>query len=497
MPELSQEVYHCPACGALASVVTDAEKVCAECGYEFGKPVTISPRSTDQNAVADGPLVQRNVSTRRRSERVEPVLPTEVHTVEELQPDGHYQTDEVVSDDGNKKVVRRRKKRRKVRLGPLLFLGGWAIVVMVVVILVKNHGEVSEAFTENETLKKEEKRKALQASLDAVVLKLLPDCQQTMVAYLSEQSWAGRAQFVRNSSKMAPAMGRYYERNPLWKLGEGSTLTLKSANLYTFSDDQPIIETVFRVDFATVLDENGEPAEEQPEPIEREVAFVRQQGRWLIDWEALVNYSQNSWQKFVRDIDEFNEASEFRLFVRRTRGVVDGKESEKVTKKGAKKAAKKVTSNLVLKFFEPRDDLDQMWRMGSQGVIVPEDSENGLRFLEILERADEVWEPGDSTFGRQDPSELRRVRVKLYWETSADERRFLRVSEVSAGNWYGEGLEGEFRSQLEEESEEGDPKEGDPKEGDPEEGDPEEGEPAGGSDPPEEKAAAGGSSKEG
>ena len=431
------EVLHCPSCGALVPVGTDGKRICHDCGHEFVKPIAIGPRGGDRDAArGKGKMVQRNVTTRRRSEgRIDSAAPPEVASVKEVRSEGSPEaarpTDEVVSDDGRKKVVRRRKKRKKVRLGPLLFLGGWATLVMGVVLLVNYLGNKDQAEAENLRQEEAERKAALQAEMEAYLRTELPACRAVVLKYLAEPTWARRAQFVRNSSEVAPKMGRHYVRNRLWRLAEGSKLTVSAANLVLDEKDNPIVEVLFRVELPPVEDDDGNLTPEQPEAELREVVFMREANGWAIDWEALVRYSSNSWQLFRGDVEGNNVPSEFRLFAKRTTGRFEGGEPV-----------------LVVKFFEPRDDRVEMWRQGSPGVVVALDSEQGRRLREILEREPEDWEPGQPRLWHGDPEGLRRVRVRLAWERTADDRRLLQVREVLAGNWLMPGHEEEFRQEM-------------------------------------------------
>ena len=104
MPETSQEVYHCPNCGALGKVDPGEEKVCGECGFEFNSRVVISPRLAEKAAATSkGGMVQRNVRTQRRAaEKIEPVVSAELLSEEETSteiPETSRYTDEIVSDE--------------------------------------------------------------------------------------------------------------------------------------------------------------------------------------------------------------------------------------------------------------------------------------------------------------------------------------------------------------------------------------------------------------
>ena len=367
------------------------------------------------------------------------MLPSDVMTVDEAkaerQTDSPVPSDEAVSDNGHRKVVRRRKKRRRVAaFGPLLFLGGWAILVMLVVIFVKSRSEAEGPGVDGKENGEAERQASLQAEMENLLSRQIPACHATLLEFLKEPTWARRAQFVRNSAEVAPKMVRYYERNRMWKLPVGGSLTVAKANLIRHSTDEYVVEAVFRVGFGVVMDENGNPAVEQPKPYLREVTFMPDGNRWKIDWEALVRYSPNSWQLFLSsgsDIEGSNAPSEFRLFVRRTTARFQGGESV-----------------MVLKFFEPREDDSEMWRQDSPPVVVAEESESGQRLQEILKRDPVDWEPGQPGLWHDDPKGLRRVRVRLYWETTADDRRLLKIGKVLAGNWMAGGYEENFRDEL-------------------------------------------------
>lgn len=415
MPETSQEVYHCPSCGGLASGDAGTDEsghVCSECGFEFHEPVRISPRSLAQSPMARGGFVQRDVSTRR----VEAVVPADILMVEEAQPESEMQsTDKVISDDGRKKVIRRRKKRRRARLAPLLFLGGWAIGVMLMVIFVKNQGRKNEsALVADPQVAEDSKERAKRAQMGDFIAKEMPACQQTLFSFLAAKTMEKRAQFVRDSTRLAPNMNAWYRTNPPLQFPKDGKLVLKSTNLFIHSEGT-VLETVYGMEGETVHD--------------KEIAFVREDGRWVIDWEALVKYSKTPWREFVKDTE--NSQGEFRLFVRRGTGAF---ESERPV--------------MILQFYPPRDD-KLKWRLGSNRVVVPLDTENGQRMDRIFARSKAKRELGESRYGLKDPDDLYRLRVVLYWDSTADERRFIKLRKVLAGNWMGRDFEEDFQDQEE------------------------------------------------
>ena len=433
MADTSQEAFHCPSCGVLASFAPDAERVCSNCGYELGKPVAITPRMASHGvASSKGGMVQRNVGTRRNSgERVAATVPA-VTAVDETRADrktdSRLSTDEVVSDDGQRKVLRRQKKRKRSSSWPLVHLGGWSILLMLVVIFVKFRKADEESGLDG---KESERRVMMQEEMEEFLTMRLPLVHATLLQYLNESDWAARAQFVCNSAEVAPKMSRYYARNRMWKMPADSTLNVVKANVVRHSGDRPVMEVLFRVNSDPVKDEEGNLLAEQPAPYSREVTFMLDGQQWKIDWEALVQYSPDSWSRFQSGSEEGDLSGEFRLFVRRT--TVRLQSGRPVW---------------TVKFYQPREDLSEMWQQNPLPVVVDRDSESGRRLSEILERDSRQWEPGESSLWRDDPQDLRRVRVRLSWKAGEGNQRILKVDKVLAGNWLMSGYEETFSDQV-------------------------------------------------
>ena len=99
---------------------------------------------------------------------------------------------------------------------------------------------------------------------------------------------------------------------------------------------------------------------------------------------------------------------------------------------------------MSVQFFPPRTDKQMRDRLQSDRVLVPLDSENGIRMEHIVEQNAREREVGDSILPELNPEELKRVRVQLTWEKGASGRKRLQVRKVLAGNWYGPGFEEEF-----------------------------------------------------
>ena len=466
MPESSQEVLHCPSCGALAPVESggEDERRCGECGYDFGHSVRLTPREVGLASRATSTFIQRDVSSRRRAaERVEVVINTEARasaTVVEAETeeggDGKRQ-DEVISDDGRKKVVRRRKKRRRTRMTPLLFLCGWAVVVMVMLIFLKNEGKELATDEEEARELEEQKLRIKQEQISMYLIEQFPECRHALDGFLAAKTAIARTQFVRDPNRLAPVMAAYYGANLPWSLPEGAQVALKRMDVY-LGGGPTVIETIWKINDKS---EHEEDREERTEPEkkegsevskpgkdeeltgsregypDREVAFAKQGGRWVLEWKAFVRYGTGLWDRFLSG----SGASEgiFRVYMQ------IGKDTDLAG-----------PATFTVRFLPARSD-GLRWTQKSEWVSVPLNSENGRRIESIMAQDKKKWELGNSIFGQSDPKDLHRVRVALRWATGEGDRKYLQLSEVQAGNWYGEGIGGDFTDPEEEKADGAEP----------------------------------------
>ena len=117
------------------------------------------------------------------------------------------------------------------------------------------------------------------AQMGEFIEKEMPACQHTLFSFLEAKTMEKRAQFVRDSTRLAPNMNAWYRTNPPLQFPKDGKLVLKSTNLFIHSEGT-VLETVYGMEGETVHD--------------KEIAFVREDGRWVIDWEALVKYSKKT-----------------------------------------------------------------------------------------------------------------------------------------------------------------------------------------------------------
>ena len=418
------ELFRCPTCGEVVSLSTGAERICSKCGYQFGRPVGITPRE-DGHRLAEpaGSMVQRDVSTSKGAGEWASIAPTSGERVIADPSPKSFVTPGRPQPPAEHVGLRRPTKKRAVNTASLLLhLGGWSALLMLIAIGVKFRMEKTDAESTADGKKHSERAASMEEEMQRFLAQEIPSVRTTLLAYLAEATWAGRAQFVSSSSNVVPKMQSYYQSSRMWNLSPGSSLNPVSANVITPPGGNPIIETVFKVE----SQRRG-----QGGPYLREVVFVRERNRWKIDWEALVRHSPQSWSLFYADVAGSNQPSEFRLFARKIMTRVQNG-----------------TPVMVLKFYQGREDIEEMWKQDTPPVIVARDSENGRRFHEIFQRDPSQSRPGDPRLWHRDPQDLRRVRVQLRWKTGKDDERYLVVDRVLAGNWLsGAGGEG---SSLEE-----------------------------------------------
>ena len=99
---------------------------------------------------------------------------------------------------------------------------------------------------------------------------------------------------------------------------------------------------------------------------------------------------------------------------------------------------------MVLKFFQPREEAEEMWSQDSPPVVVRKDSASGKRLLKILDRDASGSLPGEPRLWHRDPEDVRRVRVRLSWKMGEDEQRYLAVDKVLAANLFSITYAGEL-----------------------------------------------------
>jgi len=413
MANSTPAAYHCPSCGILsqAGEGEGGEHVCRACGYKFRKPIRVAPRGGAGRVESGGKFVQRDVVSRRRLQsREQVVAPAEPLAVAEATlaagPEDPRHLKEEMLEDGTLKVLKRRKRKKRDARRQLMFMGLWVFVVGAISLSVREYVKLDYAPVledEKERQKRVEQEKA--SEVQGFIELHIEECRQVMEGYFAAADTAERAQYVREQTRVASRMAVFYQTNLAQR--PGSVLTLERRGLKIMGE-VPGIETLWR-------DQEGKYYE---------LVFVREKGRWAIDWEEFVRYSSMPWHRFL--VGTAGQEGEFRLYLRKRQVVLE-------------------SEGLVgVQFYPPEDDAALRQRGESPRVLVRLNSEVGERLMRLWER--EIEEPGvgDSMLWERDPDELQRVRVVLGWEVGEDGEDYMVMKELVAGDWWGDGLEEDF-----------------------------------------------------
>ena len=402
MEEPTSPEFHCPSCGKLPEVRGGVgEIVCSACGYEFRKPVRVSPRGAlGWLDGGGGKFVQRDVVSRRRvGAQEQVVVPVEPGIIEGGE-DPHRR--EEVMEDGTRKVTKRKKVRKRNPRRTMLLIFIWGAVVLAGALSVREsiwRGHVPTQEGEKERLTRV--RVAKESQVQALIQKHSEECRGVLNGFLSATDTAGKAQYVRNPIRVTPRMAAYYRAHLFRR--PGAEMVLERQGLKIMSGERGI-EMLWRA-------ADGEYME---------VVFVSEKGRWVIDWEEFVRYSKVPWHRFLSG-GEVREG-EFRLYIRRQQLL---SEEEGV---------------LGVQFYPPDDDAQKRVRGQSPQVQVRLNSENGQQLQSLWEEKTDEPEIGESMLVERDSEQLKRVRVALRWEQEADGKDYLKLEKVLARNWWGEGF---------------------------------------------------------
>ncbi|MDA1005623.1 MAG: hypothetical protein O3A87_03980, partial [Verrucomicrobia bacterium] len=310
---------------------------------------------------------------------------------------------EEMLEDGTLKVLKRRKRKKRDTKRQLIFMGLWLFVVGAISLSVREYVKLDRAPVLEDEKERQKRLELEKASAVQGFIELhIEECRQVMEGYFAAADTAERAQYVREQTRVASRMAVFYQTN-LPRRPE-SVLTLEHRGLKLMGE-VPGIETLWR-------DQEGKYYE---------LVFVREKGRWAIDWEEFVRYSSMPWHQFLGGTA--GREGEFRLYLRKRQVVLE-------------------SDGLVgVQFYPPEDDAAVRQRGESPRVLVRLNSEIGEGLMRLWER--EIEEPGvgDSMLWERDPDELQRVRVVLGWVVGEDGEDYMVMKELVAGDWWGDGLE--------------------------------------------------------
>jgi hypothetical protein len=151
--------------------------------------------------------------------------------------------------------------------------------------------------------------------------------------FLAAGTATARTQFVRDPGRLAPVMSDYYRSTLPWEVPEGGRLVTRDARLFMRGDNKAI---------ELVLGLEGT----EQRLADKVAAFVFHGIRWVLEWEAFVNYSTDPWQLFIKQAG--HSEGVFRVYVRES-----------------PVAHETARPEMKVQFMHPQDD-ELMWRQKSE-----------------------------------------------------------------------------------------------------------------------------------
>lgn len=281
-------------------------------------------------------------------------------------------------------------KPPKKSYGVAVFVVGWVVVVLLLAGVVR--------IFRSDTVQEDEE--GPEFGLITEDQRLLSDsfaeCQETLMNFLESGAPETRVRYVLDPSSVLGKMTRLRQEGGL-QVSEGSPKTVIFRAIDT--PQGKAIESVWEIDRGKKV----------------EAVFRKDEsGKWKIDWEDLVRYSDLSWPLYLAGVG--GAEGEFRLLARK-RANESGGDGD--------------GSEIVL--VEPR--LGYPGRSGAQSpeVIVNRNS----RFGRILNAAFERKEKGTGAYGSTvvefDPPKMIRLRVKLRREGEVE--RVFTIQDIVATHW--------------------------------------------------------------
>lgn len=352
--------FHCGRCGHLFPArLEDPERVCTGCGKD--------PSTFGESQPKEAPKLPV-VGAFRSAAIKEEAPPSQTRT------------------------VRKRRENHTV----LKILGGWLIVVVLIVIVgTRVWSEENKLGRQVRT--PELKLDGLENESAAILDEAMPHCSSSLAGFLSSGTPEARNQYISKPISLAGKIARFYGMNPLPQVNakdisnaERRLLKLPSglavASVWNLVDGQKL-----------------------------DAVFFKEDGEWRLDWQQFVRYCDVPWPLFLAG--NGNETCEFRLLARLKQG---------------DEAAFGSHLNVVL--YSARIGYPGDPSSPSPEFLVRRDSAEG-RLLAAAFRARKAGKsPYDGALANGDPEEMIRVRVHVRRTVNEKGREFS-IERVDACHW--------------------------------------------------------------
>lgn len=231
------------------------------------------------------------------------------------------------------------------------------------------------------------------------IQEVLPQCRETLAAYLNTTSIAQRLPLVLPHPQLEDHMERYYADNERLD-ADSDSLTLNATSLIQLPEGQSILTQW-----------------ETPEGATFDAVFRKANHKWALDWHHFVRYSDLSWPQFVAGAGD--DVAEFRLHARR-RLASDGDPHNGI--------------GVVLSAPLRRHMEEVGFSQSMPGLSMADD---GAR---LLDQAFNLLQEGTPILGGTirdlNPQGMIRVRVRVQ-RIGADGGYQFRIIDVPACHWYG------------------------------------------------------------
>ncbi|MES2474134.1 MAG: hypothetical protein V4640_00040 [Verrucomicrobiota bacterium] len=232
----------------------------------------------------------------------------------------------------------------------------------------------------------------------ALLTNSAPERSAALTGFLTAGNPENRNQFVSSPITTAARMARFYGMNPMPDI-DPATLAMRASSVVMIPGKTAIESQLDSAD-GRLFD----------------VAFLRENDEWKIDWDHFVRYSETPWPLFLSGSGDAE--AEFRLLVR-----------ERLAEE------RKDADTLSLVFYAPRFGYANETGLQSPEFIIPRESRDGR----LLEAAFALQKSGDRVFGSKlpdlNPEGLVRVRVKIR-RSEVDKTRRFELTEIIACHWY-------------------------------------------------------------
>lgn len=303
---------------------------------------------------------------------------------------------------GERELHRRRSSTPQIRAveapersgakGALKFAAVWVVLLLLVagIVQVIRKGTADpEQADEGLPVISEDHRLASDA---------LPECRRVLDGFLATLVPEARSEFVLDPAEMLSLMIRLRQENQVQRGDQDPELLLWG-----------VLDTPRGKGIETLWDLGGGQRVEA-------VFFRDDEGRWKIDWQAMVRYADADWALFVTGVGP--EEGEFRLFARKRTGELAGEDED---------------GGIVL--VAPRVGRPESFGARSSKIEVDPASRIG-RILETAFERREEHEVGayGATAVREDPPGMIRVRVLVRREGEGS-AKVVQLRDVVATHW--------------------------------------------------------------